>query len=435
MAERSGVSDHPRSRGVYFRELWIKGLPAGSSPLARGLRRRRAVGLRRGGIIPARAGFTPRPPCRRPSRPDHPRSRGVYLLQAVMIVSFLGSSPLARGLPAALPWGMVWLGIIPARAGFTSRTRRTGRRRWDHPRSRGVYSRVTYQGSSGPGSSPLARGLPAGVHAREAAELDHPRSRGVYQPGAGHAVSSPGSSPLARGLPTFHAHARKSEWDHPRSRGVYWPGPSPRSARPGSSPLARGLRLLKRPRVNIHRIIPARAGFTGKSVREDRPRPDHPRSRGVYAPARSSRSSSRGSSPLARGLRRADLDPRGAEGIIPARAGFTTRRRRGCRRCPDHPRSRGVYPLAFGAPATGAGSSPLARGLRDHGRAGRRDVRIIPARAGFTTSLAMVLCAAAGSSPLARGLPQGAGDYDHRPRIIPARAGFTVGPTQITYPG
>ena len=261
MAERSGVSDHPRSRGVYFRELWIKGLPAGSSPLARGLRRRRAVGLRRGGIIPARAGFTPRPPCRRPSRPDHPRSRGVYLLQAVMIVSFLGSSPLARGLPAALPWGMVWLGIIPARAGFTSRTRRTGRRRWDHPRSRGVYSRVTYQGSSGPGSSPLARGLPAGVHAREAAELDHPRSRGVYV------------SPTAPSGPTA-----------------------------GSSPLARGLRRRCRRPHSPDGIIPARAGFTPRTTAAPMRPGDHPRSRGVYGLPDGLDGAAPGSSPLARGL-------------------------------------------------------------------------------------------------------------------------------------
>ena len=180
MAERSGVSDHPRSRGVYFRELWIKGLPAGSSPLARGLRRRRAVGLRRGGIIPARAGFTPRPPCRRPSRPDHPRSRGVYLLQAVMIVSFLGSSPLARGLPA-------WCGpcclisrIIPARAGFT-----------DIPCTRTEI---------GMGSSPLARGLLAGSVA---------------------AIGTAGIIPARAGFTAVEAPTRQHPQDHPRSRGVY----------------------------------------------------------------------------------------------------------------------------------------------------------------------------------------------------------------------
>ena len=33
----------------------------------------------------------------------------------------------------------------------------------------------------------------------------------------------------------------------------------------------------------------------------------------------------------------------GFDRIIPARAGFTDGRRRGHRRTPDHPRSRGVY--------------------------------------------------------------------------------------------
>ena len=202
---------------------------------------------------------------------------------------------------------------------------------------------------------------------------------------------------------------------------------------------------MKRPRVNIHRIIPARAGFTGKSVREDRPRPDHPRSRGVYAPARSSRSSSRGSSPLARGLRRADLDPRGAEGIIPARAGFTTRRRRGCRRCPDHPRSRGVYPRVPVTTTIVPGSSPLARGLRSARRRSPTRGRIIPARAGFTPScstrapsltdhprsrgvyvaLGSGRLGLGGSSPLARGLHDRGAHLTGIIRIIPARAGFT----------
>ena len=50
-------------------------------------------------------------------------------------------------------------GIIPARAGFTPTLSGKGSRRGDHPRSRGVY-RVRDPGSPQlPGSSPLARGL------------------------------------------------------------------------------------------------------------------------------------------------------------------------------------------------------------------------------------------------------------------------------------
>ena len=51
------------------------------------------------------------------------------------------------------------LGIIPARAGFTSDDRGAHRVFLDHPRSRGVYSAIRPYLDRNPGSSPLARGL------------------------------------------------------------------------------------------------------------------------------------------------------------------------------------------------------------------------------------------------------------------------------------
>ena len=50
-----------------------------------------------------------------------------------------GSSPLARGLPEQLTVSGEANGIIPARAGFTSRLTRLVLSCGDHPRSRGVY--------------------------------------------------------------------------------------------------------------------------------------------------------------------------------------------------------------------------------------------------------------------------------------------------------
>ena len=52
---------------------------------------------------------------------------------------------------------------------------------------------------------------------------------------------------------------------------------------------------------------------------------DHPRSRGVYAADAASAKASTGSSPLARGLRDEMSQLREAARIIPARAGFTVR--------------------------------------------------------------------------------------------------------------
>ena len=154
------AADHPRSRGVYW-VLSLVGRPRpGSSPLARGLRRHDGLGPARGGIIPARAGFTRRGIGGRRRRPDHPRSRGVYDGLRVTLNSASGSSPLARGLPprsagmgggsrGSSPLarglrlsqraGQRWRRIIPARAGFTRVTRMFRGPCWDHPRSRGVY--------------------------------------------------------------------------------------------------------------------------------------------------------------------------------------------------------------------------------------------------------------------------------------------------------
>ena len=73
------------------------------------------------------------------------------------------------------------------------------------------------------------------------------------------------------------------------------------------------------------------------------PMKDHPRSRGVYDQRVDAPVEIQGSSPLARGLRPSLGDQVGDLRIIPARAEFTSP-------CPsarpsswDHPRSRGVY--------------------------------------------------------------------------------------------
>ena len=152
--------DHPRSRGVYESEWNARSSTRGSSPLARGLLVEVAVEDVLGRIIPARAGFTGRGSVRVPGHRDHPRSRGVYRTSTGSWVPSSGSSPLARGLrgDAAPPVGCG--GIIPARAGFTRRPPPRGWRRGDHPRSRGVYPPTPSGGCRSWGSSPLARGLP-----------------------------------------------------------------------------------------------------------------------------------------------------------------------------------------------------------------------------------------------------------------------------------
>ena len=91
-----------------------------------------------------------------------------------------------------------------------------------------------------------------------------------------------------------------------------------------------------------------------------------------------------GSSPLARGLRLSKLRDRGDLRIIPARAGFTRRLPPSLPNSGDHPRSRGVYEVAQRMDVVAIGSSPLARGLPQRGHQRPGVPRIIPARAGFT---------------------------------------------------
>ena len=220
----------------------------------------------------------------------------------------------------------------------------------------------------------------------------------------------------------------------------------------GSSPLARGLRVPERCLGGQRRIIPARAGFTGVSWSVRGTKRDHPRSRGVYASACTTRVPLRGSSPLARGLPHTYTPSPHLDGIIPARAGFTGPPYAGRALSADHPRSRGVYASRRVSPRGTAGSSPLARGLRAPRHGLREQGRIIPARAGFTPTAShgdshtrdhprsrgvyrparRERAQSHGSSPLARGLPRRHERACGRGGIIPARAGFT---NRILYPG
>ena len=254
----------------------------GSSPLARGLRVRISVGVNADRIIPARAGFTSgaAPRCRR--RGDHPRSRGVYARCRLTPWASSGSSPLARGLQAFRRFEVPRPGIIPARAGFTSRA------------SNSV--------NAGRGSSPLARGLP-----------DRRQDRGHVG----------GIIPARAGFTACNRSRIEWSWDHPRSRGVYRLACFESHGQSGSSPLARGLPEDHGRRPARRGIIPARAGFTTTKdffVVADK---DHPRSRGVYLACSVKHRGGRGSSPLARGLPTITGSCTATQRIIPARAGFT----------------------------------------------------------------------------------------------------------------
>ena len=434
-----------------------------------GLREQVSGDVVQGRIIPARAGFTRSWAVTMGVPRDHPRSRGVYPSSSTNARNSFGSSPLARGLHLPRRHRRRRGRIIPARAGFTHRRLGGASARPDHPRSRGVYLLSTPPPGGRHGSSPLARGLLAPCSASRSRQWDHPRSRGVYRPAISSCATSSGSSPLARGLRACRGtrkrrgriiparagftleldEKRECVRDHPRSRGVYGVLRFRPAAARGSSPLARGLRARSPDVRRTHRIIPARAGFTPPGSWGRPSGGDHPRSRGVYAHARTRPADRAGSSPLARGLPDADYAATLKAGIIPARAGFTWDAPNRGNREGDHPRSRGVYAYLRRAERRGDGSSPLARGLPTTLSTLSPMSRIIPARAGFTSPTPCPGLAPrdhprsrgvyavgqpdywsrSGSSPLARGLRVASGVPGNAIRIIPARAGFTGFPT------
>ena len=193
----------------------------GSSPHTRGLQNACQRRQRPRGIIPAHAGFTA------PSSAERRWSGG--------------SSPHTRGLPGPVPPALAGARIIPAHAGFTRRCAGISPPARDHPRTRGVYVINKLSGLGTQGSSPHTRGLQEPDAPPGGGPVDHPRTRGVYANWVSGTVTGIGSSPHTRGLlisdplgavenriiPAHAGFTRRSTPttgrppDHPRTRGVY----------------------------------------------------------------------------------------------------------------------------------------------------------------------------------------------------------------------
>ena len=189
-----------------------------------------------------------------------------------------------------------------------------------------------------------------------------PHARGLLF-GFSVPVWGTGSSPHARGLPSGGSRRSATMSDHPRTRGVYHLDTRDMPPLQGSSPHARGLRLTLHNSGESLRIIPARAGFTSAPTSPHATPTDHPRTRGVYPRILSMVPMAPGSSPHARGLPGNRGATPLASRIIPARAGFTGRARSSRYGMPDHPRTRGVYVSLRSGCFPERGSSPHARGL------------------------------------------------------------------------
>ena len=251
--------DHPRRRGEQGSPPLLVRLSLGPSPRARG-----AVGVRGGvrvhvGTIPAGAGS--RGPCgdRRQLHREHPRGRGEQTAGDLDRSHGLGPSPRARGAGHLARRQRDPAGTIPAGAGSSCTSGRSGPGSWDHPRVHGEQLALYARRRQSRGASPRARGaatcraqtgrpsrtIPAGAGSRAwrvpsaRTARDHPRGRGS----SGRCV----------------AYARMCR-DHPRGRGEQsrcrW---RPRRFR-GPSPRARGAEAARCPRRRVLGTIPACTG-------------------------------------------------------------------------------------------------------------------------------------------------------------------------------
>ena len=153
--------------------------------------------------------------------PDHPRTRGVYGRVTSITTRRGGSSPHTRGLHDYTVWPAGTEGIIPAHAGFTPPAASHSWYTTDHPRTRGVYSWHFAFRPAIAGSSPHTRGLPVALVVAEVC-------LGIIPAHAGFTAS-------------IDAKAAQLG-DHPRTRGVYDLPELGEWEEAGSSPHTRGLR-------------------------------------------------------------------------------------------------------------------------------------------------------------------------------------------------
>ena len=236
-------SAHPRSCGADGLVVVGAGADGGSSPLVRGGRWLWVAERVSGRLIPARAGRTVALGCRAGVRAAHPRSCGADSAMSRMVSRMPGSSPLVRGGLGDVADGVSHARLIPARAGRTiGRPTRQIRPR-AHPRSCGADALGRLSVGRAYGSSPLVRG-------------------GLTL--AGRLPSALRLIPARAGRTRRQGASGRWSAAHPRSCGADRFSAASAAFKPGSSPLVRGGQDLDQEVEVGGRLIPARAGRTGR---------------------------------------------------------------------------------------------------------------------------------------------------------------------------
>ena len=415
---------HPRVCGENGRMGRRLRDPLGSSPRVRGKQRRFFLVFAVAGLIPARAGKTTRAGTALGPAPAHPRACGENQAHAIRQRLVRGSSPRVRGkLEVAADDGPA-VGLIPARAGKTGGRPLPAFGFWAHPRACGENPTSPADEDSSVGSSPRVRGKQASVKLLKSIG-------GLIPARAGKTKTST--------APTLWTPA------HPRACGENVGPRIPVRGRLGSSPRVRGKPDPLRPPRHRRGLIPARAGKTHRGNPRRRAVTAHPRACGENMNSKGTVCPRFGSSPRVRGKRRHRRRDEGRPGLIPARAGKTTAAPRAASPTTAHPRACGENGVAAGGRQRLRGSSPRVRGKHRPNHRDRLRGGLIPARAGktcgrralrFSASAHPRACGenppmlaarspTAGSSPRVRGKRWRRPPRSRAARLIPARAGKT----------
>ncbi len=316
-------------------------LYCGSSPHARGTRTLRNVVAPSGRFIPARAGNAGAASRSPPPSPVHPRVRGERGPLVCPLISWLGSSPRARGTPCRRVVHAAQLRFIPACAGRT-----LGQRRTD-----GISARFI-PACAGNAATPKAVTIITPVHPRASGERLSTKSRKGGKPGsssrargtrdAAHQFADRGRFiPAHAGNAASRRVALTTCSVHPRARGERPAIDQQQQHDGGSSPRTRGTPPNSAPRTACRRFIPAHAGNAPSRPVLDTRNTVHPRARGERRPPAELPLLVGGSSPRTRGTLSSYVRARGLRRFIPAHAGnaMTTGSSRAV--VAVHPRARG----------------------------------------------------------------------------------------------
>ena len=164
MRRTGAPRDHPRACGEQPAAVVLVFGRWGSSPRVRGAVRLRRTHLRSRGIIPARAGSSSDSRGGGFGSGDHPRASGEQAPHCRQVQRRMGSSPRVRGAVKLCAEFTKTIGIIPARAGSSTGNPACRVRTWDHPRACGEQDLQFIDALPIVGSSPRVRGAALGAH-------------------------------------------------------------------------------------------------------------------------------------------------------------------------------------------------------------------------------------------------------------------------------